>query len=341
MLTRLQARRNESPSAVGVAVTAVPTSGTVLPEEPSTVTEAPALVQDAALEDDEGGASHEAVESPTHGPPGDDGGGEWQEVSRRRGGSQAARVSCRRPKFKLGNTAGYDNAYQAVVALQRDLPNLLLDIRPNLKGEYVLTPKDDASAARMLAVAQEEGPAARLVLLDPAERRVKRVLQRYPLDMPLEAVLDHRDVVSAVRLRATDRALTRQVMVELTGEAAAADKLDLGVWGRYSLRMYDKEPLRCYKCQRYNHLQGRCQHAVKCGVCSQGHATEVCIRRHKAQQTTAARCPNCAGRHHAWHPRCPERLRRLPNGGRRQQDGLLQDGGGWGMKLPNRHQANG
>ncbi|KAG0721585.1 hypothetical protein GWK47_046198 [Chionoecetes opilio] len=51
------------------------------------------------------------------------------------------------------------------------------------------------------------------------------------------------------------------------------------------------------------------------------HPSEQCIRRHKARQLTTARCPNCFGGHHAWNPRCPERLRRLPGGGRRLQGG--------------------
>ncbi|KAG0713960.1 putative RNA-directed DNA polymerase from transposon X-element [Chionoecetes opilio] len=109
----------------------------------------------------------------------------------------------------------------------------------------------------MSALAVEEDPAARVVLLDPAQRRVKAVLQRYPLDLPIEAVRDHPQVVLAERFRATrDKASTRQVLVVLVG--AAPDRLDLGPWGRYPLRPYDMEPLRCYRCQRYNHLQGRC-----------------------------------------------------------------------------------
>ncbi|KAG0725263.1 hypothetical protein GWK47_038958 [Chionoecetes opilio] len=144
----------------------------------------------------------------------------------------------------------------------------------------------------MCGLAQERDAPARLVLLDPAERHIKAVLQRYPLDMPLEAVRDHPSVISAGRLRAVrDRAPTV------------------------------REPLRCFRCQRYNHLQGRCQHPVRCGVCSQAHPSEQCIRRHKARQLTTARCPNCFGGHHAWNPRCPERLRRLPGGGRRLQGG--------------------
>ena len=168
---------------------------------------------------------------------------------------------------------------------------------------------------------EEPGRAARLVMLNPAERRIKMVLERYPLEMPLEAVWDHPQVVKAERLRATrDTAPTRQVVVEIVG--VPPDRLDLGPWGRYSLRQYDREPLRCYKCQQYNHLRVRCPHTARCGVCSGRHETDECIRRLKEQQATTARCPNCAQRHHAWHPRCPERLRRMPGAGARRQDGM-------------------
>lgn len=68
----------------------------------------------------------------------------------------------------------------------------------------------------MRALAKDGDPAARLVLLDPAEKRIKRVLQPYPLDMPLEAVFYHKDVDSAVRLRAKDRLPTRQVVVSFS-----------------------------------------------------------------------------------------------------------------------------
>ncbi|KAG0718135.1 Heparan sulfate glucosamine 3-O-sulfotransferase 3A1 [Chionoecetes opilio] len=183
-------------------------------------------------------------------------------------------------------------------------------------------PIQDSSESRCVHITTCDSgtPRPTLCCYDPAERHIKAVLQRYPLDMPLEAVLDHPSVILAGRLRAVrDRAPTRQVLVELIG--AAPDRLDLGPWGKYSLRHYDREPLRCYRCQRYNHLQGRCQHPVRCGVCSQAHPSEQCIRRHKARQLTTARCPNCFGGHHAWNPRCPERLRRLPGGGRRLQGG--------------------
>ena len=81
------------------------------------------------------------------------------------------------------------------------------------------------------------------------------------------------------------------MLVELQGPPPA--KLNLGCWGSYILRGYQGESVRCYKCQRFNHLQVRCAHSARCGVCSGSHPTEECIGRHKANEPTTAKCPNC------------------------------------------------
>lgn len=131
-------------------------------------------------------------------------------------------------------------------------------------------------------------------MLNSVERHVKAVLQRYPLDLPIEAVLDHPHVVSTEQRRAIrGKAPTRQLLELFVG--AVLDRLNLGPRGRYPLRHYDKGSLRCYRCQRYRHLQGLCTHPVKCGVCSQSDVTEDCIRRQKESKVTTARCSNCAG----------------------------------------------
>ena len=59
---------------------------------------------------------------------------------------------------------------------------------------------------------------------------------------------------------------TRQVLLVCVGRPPA--KIDLSCWDTYALRPYQGEPVRCYRCQRLNHLQARCEHAVRCGLCS-------------------------------------------------------------------------
>ncbi|KAG0721812.1 hypothetical protein GWK47_045677 [Chionoecetes opilio] len=251
-----------------------------------------------------------------------DQGGSWSTVDRQGAGRQPAPVTgSKRPRIKLGCTTGYANHYLAVLALQRDLQGLQMDVRPNLKGEYVLTPKDDAATDRMCGLVQERDAPARLVLLDPAERHTKAVLQRYPHDMPLEAVRDHPSVISAWRLRAVrDRAPTRQVLVELIG--AAPDGLDRGPFGgKYSLRHYKGGAPAVYRCQRYNPPARALStpRQVWRGAARRTHPSSASgvIRPGSSRPPM----PNCFGGHHAWNPRCPERLRRLPGGGRCLQGG--------------------
>ncbi|KAG0718177.1 hypothetical protein GWK47_007836 [Chionoecetes opilio] len=100
-----------------------------------------ALPSDASVGLEEGGGAElrqgeEDTDSDVDAPQ--EQGGNWSTVD-----SQGARrqpapdAGSRRPRFKLGCTIGYANLYLAVLALQRDLPGLQMDVRPNLKREYV------------------------------------------------------------------------------------------------------------------------------------------------------------------------------------------------------------
>ncbi|XP_076041977.1 uncharacterized protein LOC143025849 [Oratosquilla oratoria] len=266
--------------------------------------DAPSSPEDTQSNADDAALLEQLLRS-DEGQPGDDEGEGWTTVVRNR---RARHQLPPRPKFKLGHLGDHDSAYQAITALERENPSLKMEVRLNLQGEHILKARDEASAVLLRRLAEEGNT---VILLDPNLRRHKVVLERYPLDLPLKAVEAHPKVISAERLRSrTDKLPTRQVLVMLEGQPPP--KLDLGCWGRYSLRPHRGEPVRCYKCQRYNHLQARCEHAVRCGVCSLPHPTEDCIAKHKSNQTTSAKCPNCGNKHHAWNPRCPERVRRLP-----------------------------
>ncbi|KAK4307367.1 hypothetical protein Pmani_020886 [Petrolisthes manimaculis] len=224
------------------------------------------------------------------------------------GGRRARHQRSTRTKFKLGSLGDHGSPYQAITALEREHLTLRMEGRPNLQGEYVLTPKDEDSTALLRRIAKEGN---KVLLLDPSERRHKVVLEWYPLDLPLDAVEAHPQVASAKRLHSPrNKQPTRQVLLVFVG--LLPTKLDLGCWGRYSLRSYQGKPVRCYRCQHFGHLQARCEQAARCGVCSLSHPTEECITRHSANEATTARCPNYGKSHHAWNPRCPERRRRLP-----------------------------
>ena len=97
----------------------------------------------------------------------------WTRVGRN--GRAVRHQNPPRPKFKLGSLGDHETAYQAITALEEEYPALRMEVRPNLKAEYVLTPKDEASATFLRRLAEEGN---RVLLLDPNLRRHKVVLQR-------------------------------------------------------------------------------------------------------------------------------------------------------------------
>ena len=131
------------------------------------------------------------------------------------------------------------------------------------------------------------------------------VLLGYDQKLGLDAITAHSRITKATRLL-RGKEPTRQVLVELKGDLERS--IDLGNWGKYRLRTYIPEPLRCFKCQKYGHHQANCWAKAKCGVCSRPHSTEVCLRAHKdGTRNTVAKCPNFAKSHHAWSRACSAR----------------------------------
>jgi hypothetical protein len=63
-----------------------------------------------------------------------------------------------------------------------------------------------------------------------------------------------------------------------------------------------REPLRCNKCHKFNHLRAQCQEAERCGICaSSRHTTEKCDSRNMAQ------CVTCGptSKHPSTSKNCP------------------------------------
>ena len=213
------------------------------------------------------------------------------------------------PKYKLHRENDNSSVYKKIMQLEKKYPQARFVIKPNIKGEFILHPKDKlASDCLEKEVTGEE---FNLVKLDPAERERKSVVLRYPKEFPLEPLKNYSGVLEAQRcIPAKDKtAITRQVLIKHVGQFPKT--LDLGYWGKFELRTYVPEPLRCFKCQRYGHRQERCTYKVVCAICSKLHATTTCMEKLKKQEKVQARCANCKGGHHAWNPICPARNQRL------------------------------
>ena len=144
---------------------------------------------------------------------------------------EPAELGAARPRV-LGSLGDHGNSYQTTSALEMEYPTLRIQVRVNLKGEYVITVKDDDSTTLLRSIAEEGNK----VLLKQSKRRHKVVLQCCPLDLPFEAVEVHPQVASAQYLTTRwDNLPTRQVLLVCVGPPPA--KIDLVCWGRYGCKV--------------------------------------------------------------------------------------------------------
>ena len=220
---------------------------------------------------------------------------------------------------------GEETAYGALHRLHEAQPDLRVKLTVD-GDEIYLTPKDEAAAFCLSRLAREGGEPG--LNLKEVDRRTRCVVMRYPLSYSLIPLQEHPRVTFARRCvkRVGHGRIEHTRQVEVTMKGAVPESLDLGLWGVFPVRKYIPEPLRCFKCQAFGHVQKHCRRESElCGVCSQRHRTSECISALKAGDSREACCPNCGGRHHVWARHCPERARRLPptersGAGREQHD---------------------
>ena len=243
----------------------------------------------------------------------DQGQGEWQEVSAKKKKRQALtspqvtmttgpkrqRLNC----FKVQASSSTD-AYRKVALLNEKFPNLNMTAKPNLKSEWILTPKDQKAYDTLKNTSTIE-----LRELHQEDKRKKAIVIGFPFDIPTIELAKHPQILHAERMKNKEGVETKTILCTFTGPVP--EKVDIGIWGRYSTKTYYPEPLRCYNCQKYGHHKSACKAQVKCAVCSGSHETNQCINKHKEGQTTSPKCPNCKESHPAWHRRCPVRLNRI------------------------------
>ena len=210
-----------------------------------------------------------------------------------------------------------ETAYGAIRRLQEAQPDLR--VRLTVDGDEIyLTPRDEAAAFCLSRLSREGGVPG--LNLEEVERRTRGVVMRYPLSYSLIPLQEHPRVTFARRCvkRVGHGRIEQTRQVEVVFRGAVPESLDLGLWGVFPVRKYVPEPLRCFKCQAFGHVQRHCtRESELCGVCSQRHRTSECISALKKGEHREACCPNCGDRHHAWARHCPERARRLPPAARK------------------------
>ena len=71
-------------------------------------------------------------------------------------------------------------------------------------------------------------------------------------------------------------------------------------WQRFRVNLFIPRPTRCFKCQRFGHIQENCRAKIRCSTCGGSHGYEGC------EQTI--KCVNCGGNHSAASKTCPKFL---------------------------------
>ena len=211
----------------------------------------------------------------------------------------------RRPWFCCSASEHFPTAFHVVKKVEETF-SILFNAKPRANGQFLIQPTDDRSL-RILSVTREiDGKRLHIKIVQKEALSLqKAVICGFPQELGLCLLSRLEEVCTPVRMKSRAGAETKQVSVFFKGEIPKY--IDLGSWGRFSVRPFVPEPLRCFKCQRWGHHQRHCKLPTKCGVCSGAHDTTACIKKHKSAQTTTACCPNCGGKHHAWNLSCPSR----------------------------------
>ena len=168
--------------------------------------------------------------------------------------------------------------FLAIRGLEQSYPEANLRVTGSSRTGYLLCPQDEETAFLLARIARG-GEEQFGCTLGEVAAETRGVVLRYPLGFSLDPILADPRVTFARRCTYSAghgrREPTRQVMVTFVD--GLPNSLDLGSWGVYSVRRFTPEPLRCFKCQAFGHVQKHCGARELCAVCSSRHPTSECI----------------------------------------------------------------
>lgn len=207
------------------------------------------------------------------------------------------------PKFRTSPPEG-QSEYSVLSAINAQASSLRISTRQESRGSWIITPHD-LSAYEWLKT-----KATGLTEINLLTKESWAVVQKVPIAIAPDEFLKLPQIKTATRCLSRDNTPTLQVKVTMVGPVPT--EVRLGIFGKFVVRQWTPEPVRCFRCQRFGHHQAICHGLEICGVCSGHHPTSDCTTKHREGKATTAKCPNCKGSHHAWNPRCPERVKRVP-----------------------------
>ena len=216
-------------------------------------------------------------------------------------------------EFMIDLMRQWDNETLVLVHLAKGYKTLKISKRKSATGRNILIAKNRTTAETLANLKSLFGKSIRFIPLDPSRKITTATMLRVPHPItPADVMELVTNIKDAERLTAWNQETqtvvqTRSIKIKWEGNRLP-ERIDLGILGQYETKMFVQPPVRCFKCQKFNHTASTC-HALQdtCGLCGGRHRTSVCVAKRRAEQEVKLMCSNCKGNHCTASSKCPYR----------------------------------
>ena len=196
----------------------------------------------------------------------------------------------------------YTNTFQVIDTLERKEHKFKAKIKKriiNSKTYFAVWPETELSEQILLNC-----EFAKFEKINKEKKEHKAVLLRVPVDLPEEHIAGRAGITQAIRYRRKviqDEGIkhfpTNRVQISYTG--ALKTEFNLGAFGTYQAEHFIPDPMRCLRCQSFNHHRNNCTVAkMRCGWCAENHDSHQCIDK-PIKDRPPSKCVNCEDADHA------------------------------------------
>lgn len=186
-------------------------------------------------------------------------------------------------KEAIGNPISVKRTRQGEIAVEcRNKKHLNILLSKTQIGPKTITVREPKNLSYSQGVIKKIG-------LDEDLQEIKQAITEYN---PLYEITDIK--------RLQNRHRTDSEAVLLTFKGQHIPKFVSVGFLDYKVEKYIRHPIRCTKCQGYNHTESDCKSTVKCPRCSGEHSYAQCTKTDQEKK-----CPNCGNSHSAGYKGCP------------------------------------
>ena len=207
----------------------------------------------------------------------------------------------------------WGNETLALVHLAKSYKTLNITKRKTSTGRNIIQALDSRSAQALVDIKSLFGKEIRFIKLDPAKKTMTATIMKVPHPITPADVMDIvPQIKKAERMTVWDQENkclieTRTIKIDWEGKILPVT-INLGILGEYETNHFKRDPVRCYKCHKFNHTARTC-HAKNdiCGLCGGHHRTRICVGKRNANKAITVNGHNCKGSHSTVSGRCPYR----------------------------------